>query len=559
MGQCPFCGSAPREPKDHGSAKKEQPQEKTKQQPKQQPKQQTKAKPKETKGKSEEETVADLIQALKQYDKFPGKDFDFKEKLGEGSFGHVFRVIRKSDNQEMACKIIDYSKFGKKALQNIGEEVKALKKLKHKYINEFYGAYHCDPQRIYFLMEICRGGELYDRMVKDNKVIKLTENIVSGYVKQILEVLEYIHSLGIVHCDLKPENCIFVSPNSHELRVFDFGFAQQRRSHMTFAKLQGTPMYIAPEALKKEYTENFDMWSVGIMTFEMLHGYAPFQANNPMRIIKKAAKGFNPIEKPRRGPHFNSKLRISPNAKSFITSLLKLVPSQRLTAGEALQHPWINDEDHFPLDSAVVSQLDKFSRLHDIQKIMLPFMLEEARKMNKFLLDKLAKTFEQFDTDGSGDIDFDEFCTLLKEIEEQKKTEQEYLTTFKSIDTDASGRIDKDEFLQWYAWEYVSKQDERFWDLIQSFDNDGDGFITLDEIIMKLESSEQTRKYVDSPMMQGFRKLFETEEKVDIKELAEIIKQADKFEEDDHHPEKSMKVALNSIRGLEPSTSEHSE
>lgn len=491
-----------------------------------------------------------LKQKIASYTTFPKDDYQFMEKLGEGSFGHVYRVRRKSDNEMIACKVIDYSKFGVKALENIREEVKALKKLKHKNICTFYGNYQHPPERVYILMEMCTGGELYDRMVADNKTVKLTENIVSDYIKQILDVLSYIHGLGIVHCDLKPENCIFVSRDSHELRVFDFGFAQQRKSVGTFGKLQGTPMYIAPEALKKQYTETFDMWSVGIMTFEMLHGYAPFQANNPMRIIKKAAKGFNPIDKPSKGPHFNSKIKISSNAKSFITSLLKLKPSERITANEALQHPWITEDETFLVDNSVVQQLDHFARLHVIQKCMIPFMLEEAKKMNQFLLDKLAKTFEKFDSDQSGEIDFQEFIALIAQVEEKTRSKEENLGAFQSIDTDGSGQISKEEFLQWYAWEYVSKQDERFWNLIETFDENGDGYITLDEINSKLLSNPSTKDFVDSPAMQGFHALFKDEEKIDIKELCEIIKMADQFDSDDTG--NNMKEALQDLRN-EPS------
>jgi len=494
--------------------------------------------------KKSKKSARESYEDLAKLEEFKKENFDFKEELGKGGFGTVHRVVEKATGLEMACKIIECTEYEEEDFENLCSELTILQRIEYKGLPKVYGVYGWE-NCVVVNMELLLGGHLYTRMKIDGEAKMLTEVEVVRYVKQICETLMFIHNQGIVHCDLKPDNIALVSEDSDEIKILDFGLSQIRQTNGRCFKLQGTPKYIAPEALgKRGYTETFDMWSLGVITFEMLHGYTPFACKkkkkltqvNPQYILMRAARGFQNVTRRGRGPHFNDKIDISDNAKDFIVHLIMKDQTKRLTAKEALLHPWMDEHlaDTHHLLSAVPGKLHEYQKLNKIQSCIMPFMLEEVKKLNAFLLDKLKKTFEEIDEDGSGELDFDEFVKVLKctgQVDD--KDEKELLAMFSAIDVDGSGEINHDEFLEWFAWEHIANQDARFWAFIESFDQDRKGFVTLDDIKEKIKNNPDTCKLLDTPAMKGFEELYkDNPQGIDIHELAMLIKNADDDEGD---------------------------
>jgi len=410
------------------------------------------------------------------------------------------------------------------------EEIKNMTTIKHPHVCSMHDIFQ-KSGKLTIIMDLCRGSDLHHHIIGEENV---DETTIANWVGQMLSGLSHIHSLGVVHCDLKPQNIMFLDEDNSKLQIFDFGLSQTKAEHEPLSLIQGTPVYMPPEVLGKKYTEAFDLWSVGIITFEMLYGYCPFDEivkkkkgvvkPNPLNIVALARKGFKPVDKPGKGPWFNSDIKVSENAKDFIKCLLKVNPAERPSANEALHHPWISNDDHFPLDNGVMTKLKNFTKLGDIQRIMLPFMLDESHKMNEFLKVKLQKTFERLDEDKSGILSIDNFKVLMHELGDDL-TEDQYQQIFNSIDIDKKGGICMDNFFMWYSWEYMNEQDERFWELLKTFDTDNDGSIELIDLEGKLASNPKTKHFLNRPEMQALHKLFDKEKKIDIMKFARLIKE----------------------------------
>ena len=162
-----------------------------------------------------------------------------------------------------------------------------------------------------------------------------TENEAAHVTKQVLQAIAYCHQMNIAHRDLKPENVLIDVKNRGQIKVIDFGTSHHYDPNSkVMHQMYGTPYYIAPEVLSGTYTEKCDLWSIGVMLYIMLSGRPPFNGNSEDVIIKKVKVGSWDF----RGTIWDT---ISEQAKDLISCLLKKDPEQRLSAVDALQHPWI--------------------------------------------------------------------------------------------------------------------------------------------------------------------------------------------------------------------------
>jgi calcium/calmodulin-dependent protein kinase I len=193
------------------------------------------------------------------------KYYDIKEKLGTGSFAVVKRAVRKSDGQQFAIKIIKKSKLNADELAVVHDEVEIMHKVNHPNCVQLLEMFETS-KKMYMVLELLTGGELFDRIVKKGSY---SEKEASEVIKSVVSALQYLHDNGIVHRDLKPENLIYLgSSDDSAIKITDFGLAKYRGSagskgaDMTTAC--GTPGYVAPEVLKNEpYGKAVDLWSLG--------------------------------------------------------------------------------------------------------------------------------------------------------------------------------------------------------------------------------------------------------------------------------------------------------
>ncbi|XP_053984101.1 calcium/calmodulin-dependent protein kinase type 1 isoform X1 [Hylaeus volcanicus] len=267
-------------------------------------------------------------------DKSPSVEdkYVLKELLGTGAFSEV-RLAESKDrpNQMFAVKIID-----KKALKgkedSLENEIKVLRRLTHPNIVQLLETFE-DKHKVYLIMELVTGGELFDRIVEKGSY---TEKDASYLIRQVLEAVDYMHEQGVVHRDLKPENLLYYSPDEDsKIMISDFGLSKMEDSGI-MATACGTPGYVAPEVLaQKPYGKAVDVWSIGVISYILLCGYPPFYDENDANLFAQILKGEFEFD----SPYWDD---ISDSAKDFIHKLMCVNVEERFTCKQALAHPWIS-------------------------------------------------------------------------------------------------------------------------------------------------------------------------------------------------------------------------
>ncbi|KAJ3324347.1 calcium calmodulin-dependent protein kinase type 1G [Blyttiomyces sp. JEL0837] len=257
--------------------------------------------------------------------------YELGETLGTGAFSEVKVATERATNNKYAIKIVDKAKCkGKESM--IETEVNILMRVKHENIIQLYEMYEIDS-KIYLVMELVTGGELFDDIVGRGKY---TEADAAKIVHKILLAIEYLHSLGIAHRDLKPENLLLSDKSKNaKIMISDFGLSKIFNDDEVMRTACGTPGYVAPEVLKRlGYGREIDLWSLGVITYILLCGYPPFYDQNNVELFKQIMAGRYEFDR----PWWDN---ISETAKDFIRKLLVLDPRLRYTARLALEHPFI--------------------------------------------------------------------------------------------------------------------------------------------------------------------------------------------------------------------------
>jgi len=253
--------------------------------------------------------------------------------LGRGGFSVVLEGISKEDGERYAIKIIDKEMIDE--FEQLKREIDIMKRIKHKNILKLYDIYE-DKHRVYIVMELVEGSELFDRIVKKGYY---TEKEAVNIIKQILDAVKYLHENDIAHRDLKPENLLCSGEDDEEnVKIADFGLSKMFSASDKLMTGCGTPGYVAPEVLLSEtYDSKVDIWSIGVITYILLSGYSPFYAENETGLFEKIMSAEY---------DFDNECwdDISALAKDFIRKLLTKNPKKRLDVNQAIAHPWLNTE-----------------------------------------------------------------------------------------------------------------------------------------------------------------------------------------------------------------------
>lgn len=272
----------------------------------------------------------------KRHDSRVVAKYHLREVLGKGAFSEVVRAEEKESGKQVAIKIIDKKalKGKEEALQN---EIDVLRKARHPNIVELMELYD-DKSRLYLVMELVTGGELFDRIIAKGSY---TEKDASILIRQVLEAVDYLHSLGVVHRDLKPENLLYYSrADDSKIMISDFGLSKMLEDDDSdqLGTACGTPGYVAPEVLRrKPYGKAVDVWSIGVIAYILLCGYPPFYHENDSELFKQIMKGEYEFD----SPYWDN---ISDSAKGFIRHLMDLDPRKRYSCRDAIQHAWISGD-----------------------------------------------------------------------------------------------------------------------------------------------------------------------------------------------------------------------
>lgn len=282
------------------------------------------------------------------------KDFSIKDEVvGQGAFAVVKKAVERSTGKTFAAKIISKRKLMGN-WDGVDRELAVLRKLHHPRIVRLKGFYE-DKECYYLLMEFVSGGDLMDFVAAHGSV---GEDAGREITRQVLEAIAYIHSRGISHRDLKPDNILIEQDDPVLVKLTDFGLAKVQGNGTFMKTFCGTLAYVAPEVIggkndnteeeKNEYSSLVDMWSMGCLVYVILTGHLPFSGSTQEQLYEQISRGSY-----HEGPLKD--FRISDEARNFIDSLLQVNPNLRTTAEKALQHPWIRSGLH--QDSLELSQV----------------------------------------------------------------------------------------------------------------------------------------------------------------------------------------------------------
>ena len=419
---------------------------------------------------------------VSQSNKKPSDDYKRLNFLGEGSYAAVYCVENRITGSKRAMKVISKNEnCSEDDDREILNEINILRTLDHPNILKIF-EFYSSKESYSIVTELCQGGELFQEIIDRGP---FNETYAAYVMLQILSAINYCHGMKIVHRDLKPENILIVERDSSgrpRIKIADFGTSKMFEKGAVQRKLVGSSYYIAPEVLKKHYDEKCDIWSCGVIMYILLSGRPPFGGDSDKEIMDKVAKGEYDLE----SSPFDT---LSSSGKDLIKKLLIMDPKKRISAQEALSHPWFQENKSKELYNKIkdestlrkmINNLKVYKRDSIIQETALAYLVHNFPQMKDVV--NACKLFNQIDVNGDGKINKVEFLKGLESKIQSDTLKKDVDTIFKNIDMDNNGYIEYEEFVR----AAVSK--EHFIDTrviqfaFRYFDKDGSGEITFDEI-----------------------------------------------------------------------------
>ncbi|XP_051571133.1 myosin light chain kinase, smooth muscle-like isoform X1 [Myxocyprinus asiaticus] len=281
-------------------------------------------------GEPNEETPVEYVNVTINTEHKVSDHYIVQEKLGVGKFGQVFRMTHKETGRVCAGKF--YKGRRAKEREAARKEIELMNFLHHPKLVQCLAAYDNKPE-IVMVMEYVAGGELFERIVDDS--FEHTEASSVGYIRQILEGIQYMHQQNIIHLDLKPENIVCVDRTGGQIKIIDFGLASKLDPSTPLKVMHGTPEFVAPEVINFEpVTLATDMWSIGVICYILLSGESPFQGESDSETLSLVTAAQWEFDE-------ESFEEITDLAKDFISSLLSKDIRRRMSCEDALAHAWM--------------------------------------------------------------------------------------------------------------------------------------------------------------------------------------------------------------------------
>ncbi|XP_058098342.1 calcium-dependent protein kinase 29-like isoform X2 [Magnolia sinica] len=348
--------------------------------------------------------------------------FTLERELGHGQFGVTRLCTEKSTGLKYACKSISKRKLVHDSdIKDVRREIAIMQHLTGQpNIVEFKGAYE-DHNSIHLIMELCSGGELFDRIIAKGSY---SERAAAAIGREIVNVVHVCHFMGVMHRDLKPENFLLLSKEEYSpLKVTDFGLSVFIEEGKMYREIVGSAYYVAPEVLRRNYGKEIDVWSAGVILYILLSGVPPFWA----------------------------------------------------------EHPWMREDGEAPdkpIDSAVLTRMKQFRAMNKLKKLALKVI---AENLSEEEIKNLKEMFKNMDTDQSGTITYEELKIGLSRLG-SKLSESEVKELMDAADIDKNGSIDYYEFITATMHQHRIEREENIYSAFRFFDKDGSGFITRDEL-----------------------------------------------------------------------------
>nr|TKS16086.1 calcium-dependent protein kinase [Populus alba] len=407
-------------------------------------------------------------------------------ELGRGEFGITFLCTDRETKESLACKSISKRKLRTAVdIEDVRREVAIMSTLpEHPNIVKLRATYE-DYENVHLVMELCEGGELFDRIVARGHY---SERAAAHVVRTIAEVVRMCHANGVIHRDLKPENFLFANKKENSvLKAIDFGLSVLFKPGERFSEIVGSPYYMAPEVLRRNYGPEVDVWSAGVILYILLCGVPPFWAG--MSI--KTEQGV---------------------ALAILRGMLEPDPSKRLNAQQVLEHPWLQNAKkapNVPLGDIVRTRLKQFSMMNRFKKralrVSISMLIAEHLSVEE--VEVIRDMFALMDTDNDGKVTYEELRTGLRKVgsqlaepeikmlmEVKMENDEHFRRAFMFFDKDGNGYIELDELREALADEYGETDDDVLNDIMREVDTDKDGCISYEEFVAMMKAGTDWRK-----------------------------------------------------------------
>ncbi|XP_032438117.1 calcium/calmodulin-dependent protein kinase type II delta 1 chain isoform X9 [Xiphophorus hellerii] len=310
-------------------------------------------------------------------------EYQLYEELGKGAFSVVKRCMKISTGHEYAAKIINTKKLSARDHQKLEREARICRLLKHANIVRLHDSISEEGFH-YLVFDLVTGGELFEDIVAREYY---SEADASHCIQQILEAVLHCHQMGVVHRDLKPENLLLASKlKGAAVKLADFGLAiEVQGDQQAWFGFAGTPGYLSPEVLRKDpYSKPVDMWACGVILYILLVGYPPFWDEDQHRLYQQIKAGAYDFP----SPEWDT---VTAEAKDLINKMLTINPAKRVTAADALKHPWICQRSTVASmvhRQETVECLKKFNARRKLKGAILTTMIATRNFSAKSLLNK---------------------------------------------------------------------------------------------------------------------------------------------------------------------------
>ncbi|XP_067011001.1 calcium/calmodulin-dependent protein kinase type II alpha chain isoform X9 [Anabrus simplex] len=362
-------------------------------------------------------------------------NYDLKEELGKGAFSVVRRCVQKSTGLEFAAKIINTKKLSARDFQKLEREARICRKLQHPNIVRLHDSIQ-EEHFHYLVFDLVTGGELFEDIVAREFY---SEADASHCIQQILESVNHCHQNGVVHRDLKPENLLLASKQKGAaVKLADFGLAiEVQGEQQAWFGFAGTPGYLSPEVLKKEpYGKPVDIWACGVILYILLVGYPPFWDEDQHRLYAQIKAGAYDYP----SPEWDT---VTPEAKNLINQMLTVIPSKRITASEALKHPWICQRERVASvvhRQETVDCLKKFNARRKLKGAILTTMLATRNFSSKY--DGHGRSIITKKSDGSQVKESTDSSTTLEDDDVKARKQEIIKMTEQLIESINTGDFD---------------------------------------------------------------------------------------------------------------------
>ncbi|XP_022722444.1 calcium-dependent protein kinase 24-like [Durio zibethinus] len=399
--------------------------------------------------------------------------YELGKELGRGEFGITHQCFDLETGEAYACKKISKAKLSTEIdIEDVRREVEIMKHLpKHPNIVTFREAFE-DKEAVYLVMELCHGGELFDRIVAKGHY---TERAAATVIKTILEVVKVCHEHGVIHRDLKPENFLLADGReTAPIKAIDFGLSIFYEPGQRFSDIVGSPYYMAPEVLRRNYGKEIDIWSIGVILYILLCGVPPFWADTEEGIAHAIIKGNIDFE---RDPW----PKVSDKAKDLVKSMLDPNPYSRMTVQDVLEHAWIQNLEHAPnvnLGENVRTRIKQFSLMSKFKKKVLRVVADNLPNEE---VDSIIEMFHMMDTDENGDLSFEELRDGLQKIG-HCVADPDVRMLIDAADIDGNGTLSCEEFVTMAVHLKRISNDEHLSQAFRYFDKNQSGYIEFEEL-----------------------------------------------------------------------------